>query len=90
MPLTFSPATSTPPPFVLQDKPDAPDLARFFADFESLAQARLGRPHWGKEMDVDARYVLSVYPKASEFVALARRWDPDGTMRNAFLDRALG
>jgi len=27
LPLTFSPATNTPPPFVLQDKADAPDLA---------------------------------------------------------------
>lgn len=68
---------------------DAPDLGRFFHAFEALAQARSARPHWGKEMNVDAGYVARVYPKTGEFTALAREWDPDGTLRNAFLDRVL-
>jgi hypothetical protein len=41
-------------------------------------------------MDVDASYVARVFPEARAFAALARELDPDGTMRNAFLDRVLG
>ena len=33
--------------------------------------------------------VRSRYPRPPEFVALARRHDPDGTLRNAFLDRVV-
>ncbi len=64
--------------------------ARFFHAFEQIAHAHEARPHWGKEMDVDASYVARVFPEARAFVALARELDPDGTMRNAFLDRVLG
>jgi L-gulonolactone oxidase len=69
---------------------DAPDCERFFAGFERLSQERLARPHWGKETNVDAAYVARVFPKAAEFVALSRKLDPAGTLRNAFLDRVLG
>ena len=68
----------------------AADLPRFFAAFHTLSRELLARPHWGKEMDVDADYVARVYPRRDAFVALARRWDPQGTLRNAFLDRVLG
>jgi FAD/FMN-containing dehydrogenase len=69
---------------------DSADLPRFFAAFEALAQSLGARPHWGKELSVDAAYVRRVYPKADAFAALARAWDPDGTLRNRFLDRVLG
>ncbi len=69
---------------------DSPDLGRFFGAFEALAQSRKARPHWGKEMAVDPGYVAEVYPRSRDFTSLAREWDPDGTLRNAFLDRALG
>ncbi|MBX7190472.1 MAG: FAD-binding protein [Sandaracinaceae bacterium] len=69
---------------------DSVDLPRFFQRFEEISQSLAGRPHWGKEMKVDAAYVRQVFPRRDDFVALARRWDPDGTLRNAFLDRVLG
>lgn len=69
---------------------DSPDLARFFSAFEDLAVSRLGRPHWGKEARFDAAYVTRTFPMAESFRALARSWDPDGTLRNPFLDRVLG
>jgi L-gulonolactone oxidase len=64
--------------------------ARFFRAFEQIAHERRARPHWGKEMDVDAAYVSRVFPEAGAFRKLARELDPNGTMRNAFLDRVLG
>ena len=69
---------------------DSADLGRFFAAFHALSRELGARPHWGTETDVDADDVRRVYPKRDDFVALARRWDPDGTLRNAFLDRVLG
>lgn len=69
---------------------ESADLPRFFAAFHALSRELSARPHWGKETDVDAAYVARVYPRRDAFVTLAREWDPEGTLRNAFLDRVLG
>ncbi len=69
---------------------ESADLPRFFSAFHALARELEARPHWGKETDVDADYVRRVYPRRDAFVTLAERWDPDRTLRNAFLDRVLG
>lgn len=86
----MSPASGRPTCQIGGYMGESADLPRFFRAFEALSQELGARPHWGKEMDVDATYVRRVYPKASEFAALARAWDPDGTLRNRFLDRVLG
>ena len=45
------------------------------------------RPHWGK-LFVDAdRSLAGGYPRMDDFRGLVARLDPDGTFRNAFLDR---
>lgn len=69
---------------------DSTDLPRFFSAFEELSLAMNARPHWGKETSATAEHVRRVYPRRDDFVTLARQWDPDGTLRNAFLDRVLG
>lgn len=86
----MSPAYGRPTVQIGAYMTDGPGRERFFGAFERLAHERGARPHWGKEMDVDAAYVRRVFPRAEEFRALARDLDPDGTMRNAFLDRVLG
>jgi xylitol oxidase len=45
------------------------------------------RPHWGKLFTMPADEVRSRYPKLPDFANLLRRYDPDGTFRNGFLDR---
>jgi xylitol oxidase len=45
------------------------------------------RPHWGKVFTVPPETVREVHPRASAFADLARRTDPEGRFRNAFLDR---
>ncbi|WP_245953683.1 FAD-binding protein [Arthrobacter silvisoli] len=47
------------------------------------------RPHWGKLFDAGAAAVAPLYPRFGDFIALARRLDPDGTFRNGFLDRTV-
>jgi alditol oxidase len=47
------------------------------------------RPHWGKVFGIDPDTVRASYPRADDFRRLAKELDPEGTFRNAFLDRFL-
>ena len=47
------------------------------------------RPHWGKLFTMSPDAVRSTYASLPGFVELVRRHDPDGTFRNAFLERTL-
>ena len=60
------------------------------AKFEAFARAHGGRPHWGKEAAFDRAYLSTQYARLDEFAALARRHDPQGKFRNAWLDGLLG
>ncbi|MBO1337999.1 FAD-binding protein [Streptomyces sp. VRA16 Mangrove soil] len=58
----------------------------------SLVEDRLRefdpRPHWGKVFTAAPERVVTRYPRAAAFAALARRLDPEGKFGNAFV-RAL-
>lgn len=66
---------------------DSPDHARYFAEFESLAQSLGGRPHWGKTFLATGRYLQGVYPNWQKFAALRREWDPHDRFYNPYLRR---
>lgn len=57
------------------------------SDFEELATKHKGRPHWGKEFNVGADYLRSVYPKWDDFKDLRKELDPDGQFMNPMLER---
>lgn len=57
------------------------------AEIEALLLPLGARPHWGKIMHASAGQLTPLYPKFSAFRDLARRYDPGGKFRNAFLDR---
>jgi xylitol oxidase len=44
------------------------------------------RPHWGKMFAMAPALLQSKYPKLENFRRLARRFDPEGKLRNPFLD----
>jgi xylitol oxidase len=44
------------------------------------------RPHWGKLSTTPPERLQTLFPRLPDFQALARRSDPDGKFRNAFLD----
>ena len=48
------------------------------------------RPHWGKVSTADAQYLMSVYPKMSEFKALVEALDPTKKFENSFTRKVLG
>jgi xylitol oxidase len=47
------------------------------------------RPHWGKLFGIKPNDVSARYPKMPHFRELARRYDPSGKFRNAFVDPYL-
>nr|WP_289232992.1 D-arabinono-1,4-lactone oxidase [Barrientosiimonas endolithica] len=47
------------------------------------------RPHWGKVFDLDRFDVAAAYPRVAEFRSLASRFDPQGRLRNDFLERTV-
>jgi alditol oxidase len=47
------------------------------------------RAHWAKLFRLDPQAVRAGYERAADFTALARRYDPEGRFRNAFLDTYL-
>jgi FAD-linked oxidoreductase len=63
---------------------------QWFRAVADVCRAVGGRPHWGKEHDLAAADLRSLYPAFDAFVALRDRVDPAGRFRNAYLDRVLG
>ena len=45
------------------------------------------RPHWGKVFAAPPDTIARLYPRWHDFLALLRRYDPDGKFRNGFMDR---
>ncbi len=48
------------------------------------------RPHWGKLFAMKADAIRPLYPRLSDFGALARKFDPAGKFLNGFLQERLG
>jgi alditol oxidase len=47
------------------------------------------RPHWGKVFSTPPGVVSGLYERFADFAALARRFDPEGSLRNDLLDAYL-
>jgi alditol oxidase len=47
------------------------------------------RPHWGKLFSTAPETVRAGYARADDFLALARRFDPEGTFRNEMVNTYL-
>lgn len=60
------------------------------AEVESRLDPLAARPHWGKLFTLPMATVRSRYERFDDFVELARRYDPDGKLRNAWLDALIG
>lgn len=62
---------------------------RFLADYEELMQKYNGRPHWGKEFNLDADRLRQLYPRWDDFRRLRQELDPDGVFLNKLLSQLL-
>lgn len=70
-------------------KPDW-EAARQMLPVVDARLAPLGaRPHWGKLFTMAPEQFQPLYTRLEDFRALARRFDPEGKFRNAYLDRNI-
>ncbi|HVK05169.1 MAG TPA: D-arabinono-1,4-lactone oxidase [Armatimonadaceae bacterium] len=67
-------------------KPDGPGVSALLPALDERLAPFDARPHWGKLFATPPERIAALYPRLSDFRALAARLDPGGTFRNAFLD----
>lgn len=67
-------------------KPEWPAVSKLLPVVEKELSPFEPRPHWGKLFTVSAPDLRKRYEKMSDFVALAKKYDPKGKFRNDFLN----
>ena len=67
-------------------KPEWPEVSKLLPIIERELAPFNPRPHWGKLFTMSFAQLRASYEKLSEFVALAKKFDPDGKFRNDFLN----
>lgn len=65
---------------------DEPAVAPVVTAIEEVLEPFEARPHWGKVFSIPPGVVAGRYERSADFVALARRLDPTGKLRNDLLD----
>jgi len=63
---------------------------RYFDEVEAVMGALEGRPHWGKMHSLDAATLRARYPRFDEFLAVRKRVDPDGRVRQRLSGPRIG
>jgi xylitol oxidase len=71
-------------------KQDWPAVRRLLPLIERELAPFQPRPHWGKLFTMPPAVLRSRYPKLTDFLALASKYDPPGKFRNEFLETNLG
>lgn len=67
-----------------------PEVEAVVATLEEALAPLGARPHWGKLTRLDRDAIAAAWPRFDDFAALVERYDPEGKLRNPFLDRVLG
>src|ERR1700722_6353596 len=67
-------------------KPDWPAVRRLFPVIEKELAPFEARPHWGKLFTMSPQQLHSIYNKLPQFIALTKKFDPQGKFRNDFLN----
>jgi alditol oxidase len=68
-------------------KQDWPAVSRLLPVIEKELGPFGARPHWGKLFTMAPSVLRSRYERLPDFLALARKYDPQGKFRNEFLDQ---
>lgn len=66
------------------------DHRRYFDEFEAIARAADGRPHWGKLHGCARDDLRPSYPRFDDVIAVRDRVDPERRFANDYLTRVLG
>jgi len=67
-------------------KPEWPEVSKLLPIIERELAPFNPRPHWGKLFTIPPAQLQSRYEKLAEFIALAKKLDPQGKFRNEFLN----
>jgi len=70
-------------------KPDWPAVSKLLPVVERELAPFQVRPHWGKLFTISPQQLHSAYKKLPEFVALSKKYDPQGKFRNEFLNKNI-
>jgi xylitol oxidase len=70
-------------------RPRWPEVEALLPAIESALAPFDPRPHWGKLFTLPGEVVASRYPRLADARSLAARLDPEGKLRNPFVDRYL-
>ena len=70
-------------------KPDWPAVSRVLPAIERELAPFNPRPHWGKLFMASAAELHSKYERLPDFLKLCRQFDPQGKLRNEFLNANL-
>ena len=61
-----------------------------FAEMEAVLRDGAGRPHWAKRHTLAPADVHRLYPRAADFLAVRKTWDPSGKFANTHLTELFG
>jgi xylitol oxidase len=67
-------------------KQDWPAVSKLLPVIEKELTPFQARPHWGKLFTMSPQQLHSRYKKLPQFIALTKKFDPNGKFRNAFLN----
>ncbi len=67
-------------------KQDWPAISQLLPVIEKELATFQARPHWGKLFTISPQQLHTHYKKLPEFIALAKKLDPNGKFRNDFLN----
>jgi xylitol oxidase len=67
-------------------KQDWPAVSKLLPVIEKELTPFEARPHWGKLFTMSPQQLHSIYSKLPQFIALTKKFDPQGKFRNAFLN----
>jgi xylitol oxidase len=68
-------------------KPETPEVNALLPLIEAKLAPFAARPHWAKVFTVPPAQLDARYPRMNDFRKLAQQYDPQGKLRNAFMDR---
>jgi xylitol oxidase len=68
-------------------KQDWPAVSKLLPVIEKELEPFQARPHWGKLFRISPAVLRSRYARLAEFVTLCKKFDPQGKLRNEFLER---
>jgi alditol oxidase len=71
-------------------RPDWPSVRALLPEIEAALRPFAPRPHWAKLFTMAPDELASRFERFGDFASLTARLDPDGKLRNDFLDRYLG